>query len=89
MATCTYVWFRKTTGDETFPITMIVANHFRGDMEFSVDTCSPDDTDNYGVLEVSLEDFEYMQSHAMTGLGYGKHVDDPTGTPTLADGNPE
>ena len=85
---CYYVWFRKTTGDPDFVQTQISGNHMNGIMEFDADTFAHADTTNYGVLEVAAGDFSTMDASMMSGGTYGKHVDDPEGTPTLADGDP-
>jgi hypothetical protein len=67
----------------------IVANHFNGASAFDATLFKykKDDT-NYGVLEVSDTDYAAMETSATSGGTYGKHVDDPEGTPVLADGDP-
>jgi hypothetical protein len=84
---CYYVHFRKTTGDPDFVQGRISGNHMNAVMDYTADEFAPEDATNYGVLETSLADFDAMQTNVASGT-YGKHIDDPTGTPTLADGDP-
>jgi hypothetical protein len=92
MAECAYVWFRKTAGHPAWPAGLIVANFYRGEEAFDEDLHSPTEDANfppadYGVLEVTVGEHGTMDTYVQANPGeYGKHVDDPTGSPSLADG---
>jgi len=84
-----YIWFRKTTGDPDFVQGQIAGNHKSYTMDYDANLFAhPTDPTNYGVLEVAEGDHTTMESSMASGGTYGKHVDDPEGTPTLADGDP-
>jgi hypothetical protein len=92
MAECAYVWFRKTAGHPAWAAGLIVANFYRGEEEFDADLHGPTEDANfpptdYGVLEVTVGEHNAMDTYSQANPGgYGKHVDDPTGVPTLAEG---
>jgi hypothetical protein len=87
LPSCYYIWFRKTTGGFEAQGS-IIGNHFNGSMEFDEDEFSPEDTTNYGALEVTQAQHETMENNVVSGGTYGKHVADPETTPSLADGDP-
>ena len=92
MPSCYYVWFRKTAGDG-YAAGEIAGNHFNGLMAFDAGKMKkltgdpPTEDTDFGILEVTESDHNTMQTNVASGT-YGKHVDDPTGTPSLADGDP-
>jgi len=84
-----YIWFRKTTGAEPdIKQGQITGNHFNGVMDYNAASFAPLDPTNYGVLETDKTNHDAMEANIIAGGTYGKHVDDPEGTPVLADGDP-
>jgi hypothetical protein len=89
MPSCYYLWFRKTTGAEPdIKQGQIVGNHFNGVMAYDADVFKHQDDTDYGVLETDQTNHDAMETSIVSGGTYGKHVDDPEGTPVLADGDP-
>lgn len=87
---CYYVWFRKIA-DPLIPeekVGQITGNHENKVKDFIHGEMAHVDPVNYGVLEINEADYTEMQDSAMTTGTYGKHIENPTTTPTLADGNP-
>lgn len=82
-----YVHFRKTSGDPNIVQGQIVANAQAPTADFDASAMAPQDTTNYGVLEVSQADWQAMSAN-IEGGSFGKHVDNPETTPVLADGDP-
>ena len=89
MPSCYYVMFRKTTGAEPDEVQgQIMGNFSNLVSSFDEDAFEPQDPTNYGVLETTQTDYETIEVNLIGTGTPGKHVDDPTGTPTLADGDP-
>lgn len=89
MPSCYYLWFRKTTGAEPdIKQGQIVGNLFNGVMAYDAALLKHQDDTNYGVLETDQANHQAMETSIGVGGTYGKHVDDPEGTPVLADGDP-
>ena len=84
---CWYVHFRKTTGGEPDILQgQIVGCHYRLN-DWDADAFGHEDTTNYGNLTISEANHDSIISNLQSEGTPGKHVDDPTGTPTLADGD--
>ena len=88
---CYYVWFRLAAGDGLLA-GQIIGNHSCPTSDYDADSMRKTDGAaidvDYGALETEPADFDAMESSVPTTGSYGKHVDDPEGTPTLADGDP-
>ena len=86
-----YIHFRETAGDGLAAGEIAGAMYSAG--TFDATSMAKRDLDGaisgYGVLEVTESDYNTMVSNFNEGAGtWGKHVDDPTGTPSLAAGDP-
>jgi hypothetical protein len=86
---CYYVHFKETAGGGLSAGEIVGA--FMNAGSYSDSMCKQDGDGavaDYGVLEVNESDYNTMVANKSGSGTWGKHVDDPTGTPTLASGDP-